>query len=141
MEPLRKSTYNKVCLGVCLAVTLVAGASSPTQAHHSLSAQYDYDWPFKFENAVLTKAMFINPHVHLLFKVTNEKGEVVEWDITTVGIRGLNEVGLGKDALKPGGTYTIRGLRAYNGAPNGFLAEIIANGKSHIVWSGDPLGR
>ena len=141
MEPLKKSTGNTVWLGVVLAITVVAGVSYPAHAHHSLSAQYDYDWPFKFENAVLTKAMFINPHVHLYFDVKNEKGQVENWDITTVGIRGLNDVGLGKEALKPGGTYTIRGLRAYNGAPNGFLAEIVANGKSHIVWSGDPLGR
>lgn len=141
MEPLKKSTGNKVWLGVVLAIIVVAGVSYPAHAHHSLSAQYDYDWPFKFDGAVLTKAMFINPHVHLYFDVKNEKGQVENWDITTVGIRGLNDVGLGKEALKPGGTYSIRGLRAYNGAPNGFLAEIVANGKSHIVWSGDPLGK
>ena len=103
MEPLRKSTFNKLCLGVCLAITLVAGVSYPAYAHHSLSAQYDYDWPFKFDDAVLTKTRFINPHVHLYFNVKNEKGEVVEWDITTVGIRGLNDAGLGKDDLESGG--------------------------------------
>jgi len=119
-------------------MTLAAGVSRPAYAHHSLSAQYDYDWPFKFENAVLTKASFINPHVHLYFTVKNEKGEVEQWDITTVGIRGLNDKGLGRETLKVGDTFTIRGLRAHNGAPNGFLAEIVVNGTSHIVWSGDP---
>jgi len=128
-------------VGRRLAITLVAGASYPAHAHHSLSAQYDYDWPFKFDNAVLAKASWINPHSHLYFNVKNEKGEAVLWDITTVGIRGLNDVGLGRDTLKVGETYTIRGLRSYNGAPNGFLAEIVVRGKSHIVWSGDPLGR
>jgi len=141
MEPLKKSTASKVWLGVVLALAVVAGMVSPAHAHHSLSAQFDYDWPFKFENAVLTKAMFINPHVHLYFDVKNEKGQPEKWEITTVGIRGLNEQGLGKDTLKPGTTYTIRGLRAHNGSTTGFLAEIVANGKSHIVWSGDPLGR
>jgi hypothetical protein len=138
MEPVRKSSYNKLCLRVCLAMTLVAGVASPTHAHHSLSAQYDYDWPFKFDNAVLTKASFVNPHVHLYFTVKNEKGEVEQWEIATVGIRGLNGLGLGKETLKVGETYTIRGLRAHNGATSGFLAEIVVNGKSHIVWSGDP---
>jgi len=138
MEPVTKSTCARLWIGLCLAMTLAAGVSRPAYAHHSLSAQYDYDWPFKFENAVLTKASFINPHVHLYFTVKNEKGEVEQWDITTVGIRGLNDKGLGKEVLKVGGTYTIRGLRAHNGAPNGFLAEIVVNGTSHIVWSGDP---
>src|SRR4026209_657819 len=128
MEPVRKSSCNKLCLRVCLAVTLVAGVAYPTHAHHSLSAQYDYDWPFKFENAVLTKASFINPHVHLYFTVKNEKGEVEQWDITTVGIRGLNDKGLGRETLKVGDTSTIRGLQAHNGAPNGFLAEIVVKG-------------
>jgi hypothetical protein len=141
MEPLKRSTSNKLCLGICLAITLVAGVSSPTHAHHSISAQYDFDWPFKFDNAVLTRAQFINPHPHLYFSVKNEKGEAVEWEITTVGIRGLNQNGLGRDVLKVGETYTIRGLRAHNGQPNGFLAEIVVRGKSHIVWSGDPTGK
>ena len=137
MEPVR-SSYGKFCLGVCLAVTLVVVGAPTTHAHHSLSAQYDYDWPFKFENAVLTKASFVNPHVHLYFSVKNEKGETEQWEIATVGIRNLNGAGLGRETLKVGETYSIRGLRAHNGAPSGFLAEIVVNGKSHIVWSGDP---
>ena len=138
MQPVTKSTCNRLWIGLCLAMALSAGVPHPAYAHHSLSAQYDYDWPFKFDNAVLTKASFINPHVHLYFTVKNEKGEVEQWDITTVGIRGLNDKGLGKETLKVGETFTIRGLRAHNGATNGFLAEIVVNGKSHIVWSGDP---
>lgn len=138
MQPVRTSTCSRLSRAICLAVALVAGVSYPTQAHHSLSAQYDYDWPFKFDNAVLTKASFVNPHVHLYFTVKNEKGDVEQWEIATVGIRGLNGLGLGKETLKVGETYTIRGLRAHNGAPSGFLAEIVVNGKSHIVWSGDP---
>ena len=138
MEPVTKSACARLWIGLCLAMSLAAGVSHPVYAHHSLSAQYDYDWPFKFENAVLTKASFINPHAHLYFTVKNEKGETEQWDVTTVGIRGLNEAGLGKDVLKVGDTFTIRGLRAHNGAANGFLAEIVVNGKSHIVWSGDP---
>ena len=138
MQPVMKSTCGRLWIGLCLAMTLAAGVPHPAYAHHSLSAQYDYDWPFKFENAVLTKASFVNPHVHLYFTVKNEKGEVETWEIATVGIRGLNDKGLGKEVLKVGGTYTIRGLRAHNGATSGFLAEIVVDGKSHIVWSGDP---
>ena len=138
MQPVTKSTCARLWIGLGLALTLSAGIPHPAYAHHSLSAQYDYDWPFKFENAVLTKASFVNPHVHLYFTVKNEKGEVEQWEITTVGIRGLNDKGLGKETLKVGETFTIRGLRAHNGATNGFLAEIVVNGTSHIVWSGDP---
>ena len=138
MQPVTKLTCARLWIGLCLAMTLAASVPQPAYAHHSLSAQYDYDWPFKFENAVLTKASFVNPHVHLYFTVKNEKGVSETWEIATVGIRGLNDKGLGKEVLKVGGTYTIRGLRAHNGATSGFLAEIVVDGKSHIVWSGDP---
>ncbi len=138
MQPVTKATCARLWIGLCLALTLSVSVSHPAYAHHSLSAQYDYDFPFKFENAVLSQARFVNPHVHLTFTVKNEKGEIEHWEIETVGIRGLNDKGLGKDVLKVGGTYTIRGLRAHNGATSGFLAEIVVDGKSHIVWSGDP---
>lgn len=124
------------------ALVLVAAVLAlPASAHHSISAQYDHDWPFSYDNAVLTSVRWINPHVYLFFDVENEDGEVVEWSIHTTGIQGLRQLGLGRELLVPGQTYGVRGVRAHNGDPNGFLSEIIMpDGRSHQVWAGDPFG-
>ena len=128
-------------IGVALVLACGLGVSNSVSAHHSVSAQYDFDWPFLFDNAVFTRARWINPHVYLFFEVEDEQGEVQEWTIHTTGLRGLNRKGLGKDALVEGETYTIRGVRAHNGGPEGFLGEIVLlDGRSLVIWSGDPSG-
>ena len=141
MTELMKLALNKLSASICLVAVLVAGVSYSTYAHHSVSAQYDFDWPFLIDNAVLTRTRWINPHVFLFFDVENEQGEVEEWAVHTTGIRGLRQQGLAKDTLVHGETYTIRGMRAHSGRAEGFLAEIVLpDGTSHILWSGDPLG-
>jgi len=127
--------------GILLAITCAVCTPYAANAHHSVSAQYDFDWPFQFENAVFTRARWVNPHVYLFFEVENEQGQTEEWTIHTTGLTGLNKKGLGKEALVEGETYSIRGVRAHNGKPEGFLGEIVLlDGKSLVIWSGDPAG-
>ncbi len=141
MSELMKLAYTKLSMSIFLVIACVVCVLHSAHAHHSVSAQYDYDWPFLFENAVFTRARWVNPHVYLFFEVENEQGEVEEWTIHTTGLAGLNRRGLGKEALVEGETYTIRGVRAHTGAPEGFLGEIVLlDGKSLVIWSGDPSG-
>jgi len=125
-----------------VAAILSAGltlATASAVAHHSVSAQFDYDRPFDF-SATLTKVEWINPHSYLHFAVT-EGGKQTEWSIESHGIAGLRSKGLNKDILKAGETYRIRGFKARNGKPNGFLQEIqFADGRIFKVWSGEPNG-
>ena len=128
-------------VGVISAMACVVCVPNLANAHHSVSAQYDFDWPFEFENAVFTRARWVNPHVYLFFEVENDQGEVEEWTIHTTGLTGLNRKGLGKEALVEGETYSIRGVRAHTGRPEGFLGEIVLlDGSSLVIWSGDPSG-
>ena len=141
MNELKKLALTKLSMSIFLVITCVVGLPYSANAHHSVSAQYDYDWPFFFDNAVFTRARWINPHVYLFFEVENEQGEVEEWTVHTTGLAGLNRKGLGKEALVEGEAYTIRGVRAHNGAPEGFLGEIVLlDGQSLVIWSGDPSG-
>ena len=131
MEPLRKSTCKKLCFAVCLVMTLVAGVSYTAYAHHSLSAQYDYDWPFKFDDAVLTRTRFINPHVHLYFNVKNEKGEVVHWagEMNSPGV--LANTGWTRTTLKKGDQVTLSLRLSKGGNPVGLVSRssVMVNGK------------
>ena len=136
-----KETCVKMFMRTLVVIASVVCVPHFAQAHHSVSAQYDFDWPFMFENAVFTRARWVNPHVYLFFEVENEQGNVEEWTIHTTGLTGLNKKGLGKDALVEGETYSIRGVRAHNGKPEGFLGEIVLHdGTSLVIWSGDPSG-
>ncbi len=143
MKYLQKIGFTMPKASILVAVSLlIAGVGFSAQAHHSVSSQFDFDWPFNFDNAVLKSARFVNPHAYLYFEVENEDGEVVEWAIETQGIQGLRRAGLGKDVMVPGEVYKIRGVRAHNGKPNGFLGEVVMpDGTSHQVWAGDPSGR
>ena len=141
MNELRKLVLARLSMGIFLAIVCLVGAPYAARGHHSVSAQYDFDWPFQFDNAVFTRARWVNPHVYLFFEVENEQGEIDEWTIHTTGLTGLNKKGLGKEALVEGETYSIRGVRAHNGKPEGFLGEIVLlDGKSLVIWSGDPSG-
>lgn len=121
------------------AATLVA-ITAPATAHHSVSAQFDYDKPFDL-TGTLERVEWINPHSYLHFKITAD-GKTTDWAIESFGVSGLRSKGLDKDVLKVGDTYHIRGFSARNGKPNGFLQEIeLSNGKVFRVWSGDPNGK
>ena len=141
MNKLKNFMFAKLSVGVYAAIACAIVVSYPAHTHHSITAQYDYDWPFLFENAVFTRARWVNPHTYLFFDIENEQGEVEEWTIYTNGLQGLRTVGLGRDTLIEGETYTVRGVRAHTGRPQGFLAEItLPEGQSFIVWTGDPNG-
>ncbi|MDG2315758.1 MAG: DUF6152 family protein [Gammaproteobacteria bacterium] len=141
MNELKKLPLKKLCMNFCLAIACIAGVSYSAHTHHSITAQYDYDWPFDFNNAVFTRARWVNPHIYLFFDVENEQGEVEEWTVHTTGLQGLRSKGLGRDALIEGETYTVSGVRAHSGRPEGFLAEItLLDGQLIQVWTGDPNG-
>lgn len=141
MNKLKELFLSKLSIGIYTVIACLIGAVYPAHTHHSITAQYDYDWPFLFDNAVFTRARWVNPHIYLFFEVENEQGEVEEWTIHTSGLQGLRAKGLGREALIEGETYTVRGVRAHSGRPEGFLAEItLLDGQSLIVWTGDPNG-
>jgi len=123
------------------ALVAVLGVATGTAvAHHSVSAQFDYDKPFDLTGK-LERVEWVNPHSYLYFKVT-ESGKTTDWSIESFGVAGLRTKGLNKDVLKVGNTYRIRGFKARNGKPNGFLQEIeFSDGKMYRIWSGDPNGK
>ena len=128
----RKSIFS-----VALGAALIAGAfAGPVSAHHSVSAQFDYDKPFDFKG-VLTRIAWINPHSYLIFDV-QEAGKPVTWSIESHGVTSLRDRGLTRDTLKVGDTYEVKGFRARNGAPNGFLQELVTStGKVYRMSSTD----
>lgn len=132
-----KSKLISAVAAAAIGIGMLAGTAV---AHHSVSAQFDYDKPFDM-TGTLERVEWINPHSYLHFKIT-DNGKTTDWQIESFGVSGLKAKGLDKDVLKVGNSYRIRGFLARNGKPNGFLQEIVfGNGKAYRVWSGDPNGK
>jgi len=129
----------KFIYSMAISAVLATGALvGPASAHHSVSAQFDYDKPFDFKSATLTKIEWINPHSYLFFVVPDETGKPVNWSIESHGVASLRENGLTRDTLKVGSTYQIKGFRARDGAANGFLQQIVTpEGKVFRMASSD----
>jgi hypothetical protein len=112
------------------------------RAHHSVQAEFDFDKPVEFNNAVLTKIEWVNPHSYMFFDVKGANGDVQHWAFETHGVGGLHKQGLNADVVKVGGTYTVRGLRSKDGKNTAFLKEIVLpDGHSYRTWFGDPNDR
>src|SRR4051812_9033276 len=99
-----------------LGVAVLAGLAGAASAHHSVSAQFDYDKPFDIKGT-LVKVEWINPHSYLNL-VVNDGGKQTTWTIESHGVQGMRKVGLDKAVLKPGNIYEVKGYRARNGSAN-----------------------
>ena len=119
------------------AALLGAAAAGPALAHHSVSAQFDYDKPFDIKGT-LAKVEWINPHSYLNVVVT-DGGKQTTWTVESHGVQGMRKVGLDKDVLKVGLVYEVKGYRARNGSANGYLTELVTpDGKVFHKSTEDP---
>lgn len=128
----------KKILSLLAAFLFLAVAS--TLAHHSVSAQFDYDQPVELKG-VITKLEWVNPHSYMYLDVKNSSGVVDHWTFESFGVGGLKKKGVDADLIKVGQSYTVRGFRSKDGKNNAFLQEIeLPDGRKFRVWFGDPNG-
>ena len=86
--------------------TLVLGVaaivvSMPLFAHHAQAPFFDQSREVEIEG-VVTRFDFRNPHPVLYVSVTNDSGEVEEWQIQFGNATGLRRRGWTKDIIQPG---------------------------------------
>jgi hypothetical protein len=93
--------------GRALAIVALLSLAVPAFAHHAVQAEFDQNKKATIKG-VLTKVLWINPHVRWVMDVKDPKtGKVVTWDISGGGPAGFREIGItGKDVFKIGETYT-----------------------------------
>jgi hypothetical protein len=85
---------------------------------------------------VLTKVLWINPHVRWFLDVKDESGKVTTWTISGAGPGGFRDIGIsGRDVFKTGETYTAIVARARDKSPNGYvLTFILPDGRKIDLW-------
>jgi hypothetical protein len=107
----------------------VLNAGGALFAHHGAAA---------FENTVVvmkeatvTKFVWANPHVFVMFDVKDDKGNVTHWAVETGNPSAVALLGWTRNSLQPGDVITVYLYPARSGNPLGRLNKImLADGKA-----------
>jgi hypothetical protein len=126
---------------------LIAGAlllsASAAFAHHGSAVSYDTSKQITL-TGVVTDWIWKNPHVFILFDVTDAEGKVVNWGAETHPTNFLvrNEVKgvpvpLNANSFKAGEKVTVTMFPSRVGAPRGLLSKIVAADGVVMLDDGD----
>jgi hypothetical protein len=97
----------------------------PVMAHHSFGAEYDSKKPVKFENVVVTKVEWTNPHARFYVAVKDQQGSVTTWNFELASPNVLKRMGWTRNSLKEGDHITVEGSAAKDGTNLANAASVI----------------
>jgi hypothetical protein len=129
----------KIKTAVIAAAFGVLVTAAPMLAHHSFSAEFDREKPFKATGTV-TKVDWMNPHIWFYIDVKDEKtGKVTNWGWEMGSPNGLMRRGWTRNSLKIGSTVAVDGFLAKDGSNNANATTVVVDGKKLFAGSsGDP---
>jgi hypothetical protein len=104
-------------------------------AHHGV-ALYDVNQMINVTGTV-TDFQFVNPHVRILFDVTEEDETVVAWSAELTTPIRLREVdGWNRDTLKPGNEISVTGSPATDGSPSIWVEQVFFDDNPLLIRPG-----
>lgn len=113
----------------CLLMSVLM-TSAKVFAHHGSAASYSMDASkLVTMTGTVTYLGWANPHVFILYDVTDAKGNITHWSAETHPIYVLHKAGWTGKTLKPGDQITITVFPSKAGTPVGLLAKITLDGK------------
>lgn len=97
--------------GAILLATLLAGAPSALQAHHSVALNFT-DNEITLRGTV-TSLRWVNPHCTFVLQVQNDAGETEEWLVEMLARIALQRQGFDFDSLREGMDIQLTGRLGY----------------------------
>ncbi|MDH3420822.1 MAG: DUF6152 family protein [Gammaproteobacteria bacterium] len=92
--------------------------AAPLAAHHAQAPFFDQNTEVEIEG-IVTRFDFRNPHPVLYVDVTNDSGDVEEWQIQFANATGLRRRGWHKDIIGPGERIRASGHPSWNPETHG----------------------
>jgi hypothetical protein len=127
----------KFLVFIAFVVTL---AATSVRAHHSFSAEFDRNKPFKMTGAV-TKVLWQNPHTFFYIDVKDEKtGKVANWGMEMGSPNILMRQGWRRDTMKVGDIVTVDGSLAKDGSNTGNANSVVLQATGKRLFAGSSAG-
>ncbi|MFL2546627.1 MAG: DUF6152 family protein [Candidatus Rariloculaceae bacterium] len=126
---LNKKTILLTLAGGCLTAAL------PASGHHSTFNYYDPEVIVEYEDVTAVSFEVMNPHARLVFLVTDDDGNEVEWTATTQSANVLRRMGISADSIRPGDKLTVTASPHREGLNLVLMTEVAWENGDYAVLS------